>query len=410
MLMKEKMMPIISLLRVRAENSKRIAFLALTGVVFILLGGLYIFIFESSKIAAQDIKQQRKIGSSDEVISGLANLNISIHNNKEALANALKELKKIQDAAYRGWSEDRRKYYSKELKETSFYREKLDLESLDALLNEIKEINRYLESEDAREERVNQLSYGHKENLNTVKRLKAEEEGLRKRYSSTENATPEIARSAVLKGIETELAGILLQIQSNEQSIKAFDEKIVAGDLRKDAEVFVNNLLQVNKKFIEEIESNRPKLENYLDIKNKKYTKQMSLIEELRAQEADLAARKQVASFPNSDIESLNNDSKMAFYISTNIARFGVMIVTIFFAQVFISIYRYSIKIANFYHARADALEILTQTEVFESADLSRLIEMFSNILTPDKVDFGKIPQATSNEAIKSLQSMLKKD
>ena len=102
-------------------------------------------------------------------------------------------------------------------------------------------------------------------------------------------------------------------------------------------------------------------------------------------------------------------DSKMAFYVSTNIARLGIMIVTLFLAQVLISIYRYLTKISNFYHARADALEILTQTETLKNTDLSGSIEMFSNIFSPEKIDFGKMPPAPLNEAIKSAQSVFPK-
>lgn len=98
--MKEQIIPIINLLRSRAQTQKYIAYFSLGGVVFILLGGLYIFIYESSKIAAQDIEQQRKIGTSDSVITELASLNSEIDKNTRELNTAHTELDRIKKVIY----------------------------------------------------------------------------------------------------------------------------------------------------------------------------------------------------------------------------------------------------------------------------------------------------------------------
>ena len=161
--------------------------------------------------------------------------------------------------------------------------------------------------------------------------------------------------------------------------------------------------MQANKTVIEQIEEYRLKVVNNLNHYKEKLPEQEELVKRLRTQKFNLDAEKEVTSTFRSDAEPIN-DNKVAFYISTNIARLGIMIVTIFLAQVFISIYRYLTKISDFYHARADALEILTQTETLKNADLSSLIEMFSNIFSPEKVDFGRMPQAPINEAVKGAQ------
>ena len=140
-----------------------------------------------------------------------------------------------------------------------------------------------------------------------------------------------------------------------------------------------------------------------------KLQKQQELVNKLRAEKANLEAEREFTVSLRSGAEPVMADSKMAFYVSTNIARLGIMIVTLFLAQVFISIYRYLTKISNFYHARADALEILTQTDTLKNTDLPGSIEIFSNIFSPEKIDFGKMPPAPLNEAIKSAQSVFPK-
>ena len=76
---------IINVLRRRANTRQIFAYFSIFGVVIILLGGLYIFIFESPKIAAKDIEQQRKLGYSDDAITGLASLILNIQKNSEEL-------------------------------------------------------------------------------------------------------------------------------------------------------------------------------------------------------------------------------------------------------------------------------------------------------------------------------------
>lgn len=95
------MQAFIKKLRRRAAIQKYLAFLALVGAVVIIWIGTDYFIHESPKIAAQDIEQQRKLISSQDVISRLAGMNMSIFNNAEQLSNAENELNRIQDILIR---------------------------------------------------------------------------------------------------------------------------------------------------------------------------------------------------------------------------------------------------------------------------------------------------------------------
>lgn len=206
------------------------------------------------------------------------------------------------------------------------------------------------------------------------------------------------------------IADTVMQIQDAEEKIKEFDKKWNVSIIQKDAEIELKNIVQVNKDAYEEFTNYKKKVENNLDLYNDKQRKQNAIAEKLNTQKNHLSAEKQLFSTSSNEVVTSKNESKMAFYVSTNIARFGIILITIFFAQMFISIYRYSIKVSNFYNARADALMLSTQTETFNNADLPELIALFSTVLTPDKIDFGKMPSAGTNETIKNFNSVYKAD
>lgn len=91
----------IKRLRYRAWIQKSLAFLALAGAVSTVIIGADYFIYESPKIAAQDIEQQRRISSSHDVISRLSDLNTSIRINMEELNKAENELLIIRNVVER---------------------------------------------------------------------------------------------------------------------------------------------------------------------------------------------------------------------------------------------------------------------------------------------------------------------
>jgi hypothetical protein len=71
--------------------------------------------------------------------------------------------------------------------------------------------------------------------------------------------------------------------------------------------------------------------------------------------------------------------------IETNATRIGVLAAMFFLVTILVPQYRYSIKMANFYQARYDSLEMLP--EQIDSEDFERVV----SIMTPN-IDFGKCP------------------
>lgn len=415
----------IQKLRRRALLQKILAFLALAAAVIIVWIGTDYFIHESPKIAAQDIEQQRKLISSQDVISRLADLNMSIFNNAEQLVNPEIKLENIRSAlrvdGNVGLENIKNTHYFDLAKLDNpdshiAYQHKFyslngkNLNEIDSLLNDIKKANSYLESENAIEKYLADLQIGQDSKKKRLEQLAHLIDKSKKNLDHILNTMKQIGEStATATNLRDNIVYYEQEIRDLEPAIKEFDEKMNSGEFQREAKEQIIMMLQTNKEVIEQIEAFKIKVISNRDLYQEKLQKQQELVNKLRAEKANLEAEKEFTVSLKNGIEPVMGDSKLAFYVSTNIARLGIMIVTLFLAQVFISIYRYLTKISNFYHARADALEILTQTESLKNTDLPGSIEMFSNIFSPEKVDFGKMPQAPVNDAIKSAQSIFPK-
>lgn len=82
------------------------------------------------------------------------------------------------------------------------------------------------------------------------------------------------------------------------------------------------------------------------------------------------------------------------FLVSTNIIRFGPMVIIFFFSGILISLYRYCIRLAAYYDARADALDLINS-----SINHDVFINLV-NSLSPENYDFGKMPKSPTDQAI----------
>lgn len=421
----------IKCLRYRAWFQKFLAFVALAGAVSTVIIGADYFIYESPKIAAQDIEQQRKILSSHDAISRLSDLNMNIRINMEELNKAENELVMIRSAVEQdgnvGIKNFRNQSYYNYINNVGdsansllahvylsnnkkhFDISLMKLKEIDALLDDIKQINAYLESKEAIDTYINQKVVEQDSIRKSIEKKMLYSDQVKKDLAYALDAMTVIGESNSVKFFRDEIINNDKEIRDINQSLKEFDEEMSSGGLQKSAEETVSYQLQDNKAIIEKIEEYRAVVNNNLNGYKEKLPRQEELVKRLNSQKDKLDAEKQLIPLLNNEVEPILHDSQVAFYISTNIARLGIMIVTIFLAQVFISIYRYLTRISNFYHARADALEILTQTEALRNADLSSLIEMYSNIFSPEKVDFGALPQAPTKEVIKGTQSFFSK-
>lgn len=69
--------------------------------------------------------------------------------------------------------------------------------------------------------------------------------------------------------------------------------------------------------------------------------------------------------------------------ISSLATKIGSMFILMFLVQILVSLYRYNIRLSYYYDARADTLEL---TGISDATQLEKFIE----ILSPEKLDFGK--------------------
>lgn len=81
--------------------------------------------------------------------------------------------------------------------------------------------------------------------------------------------------------------------------------------------------------------------------------------------------------------------------ISTLSLRIGSVFVLLFLVQILISFYRYNTRLANYYDARADVLQLISPSPEIK-------FETLVSALSPDVMDFGKMP-ATPTEQVLDL-------
>jgi hypothetical protein len=91
------------------------------------------------------------------------------------------------------------------------------------------------------------------------------------------------------------------------------------------------------------------------------------------------------------DDRSKDQASGQLLLIQTSVTRFGVVLILVFLVQILVSLYRYNMRLAAFYFARADGLVLLSRMP----SNLGTLV----NIVSPDKIDFGKPPKTPAEEA-----------
>ncbi|UMY64683.1 MULTISPECIES: hypothetical protein [unclassified Flavobacterium] len=93
------------------------------------------------------------------------------------------------------------------------------------------------------------------------------------------------------------------------------------------------------------------------------------------------------------------NDNYFDFFTTLS-TRIGAILILIFLVQLLIRIYRYDIRIANYYDARADALEI-------HSRDSNLTFDKIISMVSPDIYDIGT-SKSPSQSIISLLQTLEK--
>ncbi len=121
-----------------------------------------------------------------------------------------------------------------------------------------------------------------------------------------------------------------------------------------------------------------------------------------------LVTRKNVAADNLKGIEALiersmkrsDNSSDFTFLASTLSTKIGSAAILLFLVQILVNVYRYNVRLAAFYDARADGLELATGTS---DLPLDKLI----GALSPDGFDFGKAPPLPIQVAAELVKEVL---
>jgi hypothetical protein len=115
-----------------------------------------------------------------------------------------------------------------------------------------------------------------------------------------------------------------------------------------------------------------------------------------------LGERTRVPGAPNDSVgetQKVSRDIPLAQLVQTNVTRCGTIIMIIFLVSILTPLYRYNIRLATFYDARGDILELLNTK--LSSVGLVELASAF----TPS-VDFGRPPNTPIEQAIELLRQL----
>ncbi len=100
--------------------------------------------------------------------------------------------------------------------------------------------------------------------------------------------------------------------------------------------------------------------------------------------------------------EKLTPDSyQLVSAIST---RVGSIVLLLFLVRILVPLYRYNIRLASYYDARADALELTCLRN--EQVD-DELFEKLTNTLSPENIDFSEAPASPTQEVLDFVKQVV---
>ena len=88
------------------------------------------------------------------------------------------------------------------------------------------------------------------------------------------------------------------------------------------------------------------------------------------------------------------------YLVSTVTTRIGAILILLFLVQILVSLYRYNIRLAAYYDARADGFELMAVEKLED-------IEAVIRILSPENIDFGKQPTSPASHAVELAKEVL---
>ena len=118
--------------------------------------------------------------------------------------------------------------------------------------------------------------------------------------------------------------------------------------------------------------------------------------------DAEMQKLQKEINYLKEEMASLENDSKsLEFWIASLSTRVGAVLLLIFLVQILVTMYRYQVRLASYYDARADALDIAGKSNV------NTLIQIIA-ALSPEGIEFGKVPKSPGENAVDLARNVLK--
>lgn len=90
--------------------------------------------------------------------------------------------------------------------------------------------------------------------------------------------------------------------------------------------------------------------------------------------------------------------------VSAIATRVGLIVLLLFLVRILVPLYRYSIRLASYYDARADALEL---TCLRNSEGDDELFEKLASILSSDNIDFSEAPASPAHEVLDFVKQVV---
>jgi len=104
-------------------------------------------------------------------------------------------------------------------------------------------------------------------------------------------------------------------------------------------------------------------------------------------------------------VESVSKQDQLSRVISAIATRIGSVVILLFLVKILVPLYRYNMKLAYYFDARADALELLT-ADAKEERTVTAFEQLLST-LSPAGIDFGPSPQSPSEEALELAKQII---
>ena len=102
------------------------------------------------------------------------------------------------------------------------------------------------------------------------------------------------------------------------------------------------------------------------------------------------------------DINTKITGSSSALEYNSILIRVAAVLLIVFLVQTFISIFRYTTRLAAYYQARSDALALADKADVTID-DLQKL----TTLLSPEGYDFGRPPKNPAEQAVELAKTIV---